>query len=338
MVNLTRGITLGADDEVTDVKMESGIESATVADIARADLSQTDTSVFISTVAPIANPVPIAGHLWYDTTNAILRMYDGTLWQPVSRGYIYTNKSGVTLTTGEVVVIDTGNASSVTRTTTLNDLDVFGVVLDGAVDDADVIVITEGFVPVLDVTGSTAIGDYLTTSTTAGKAVNTTNPRSGTFGIALTTSAVSVKAQIGGSATSVISAGLGFSAVDSFAFTKDASTPTGTTVVTHNLGVVPSMIYTHAFFAAGGGGNENHSSGIAVIVDSSTIAECSGAVTAGSGDPVAISGYSFIVGDAETAYMRGTITAVTVTNFTITWSEVGAVGGSVGNFTGTVMA
>lgn len=322
MADLTRGITLKANEEVTDVKMEQGIESATVSSIARPDMNVNDTSVFIGTSEPTANPVPVAGHVWYDTTNGILMEFDGTNWKAVSRGTTFTNRSGGTLNAGDPVILDTGNAKSVTTTTTIANPDVIGVVITGGADLASVIVITEGLCPKVNVTGSTSPGDFLFTSDTAGKALPLLGASEGSFGRAISTSATNVRALLGGCVMAVNSGGFIAALVDTVSFTKNTGTPTGTTVVAHTIGKIPSFIQFNGYFDASGGQN-NVFQGFCTLQDSSTTEQIVSGVGESSGDGLAIADFCAAAITNTSNYMRGQLTAVTALNFTITWSQVG---------------
>lgn len=98
-----------------------------------------------------------------------------------------TNKSGSQRVAGEVVVVDTTTNSSYTTTTTAGHAKVAGVVQATTANNAAGIVKHYG-TSLVQVTGTTARGDWLTTSTTAGKALPTTasSPPAGAFAIALT--------------------------------------------------------------------------------------------------------------------------------------------------------
>jgi hypothetical protein len=324
MADLTRGVTLAADEEVTHTKMEQGIESATVSDIARVDMDSTATTVSIGTSAPTANPVPVAGHLWYDTTNKVLMEYDATDWRAVSRASNFTNRSGGALSAGDVVILDTGNNRSVTTTTTVANADVIGVVLVGGDNLASVVVITEGYCPKVTVTGSTTPGDYLFTSLTAKKADPINSASNGSFGRAISTSATNVKALLGGCVMAVNASGFVASVVDTVSFTKNTGSPTGTTVVSHTLGKIPSFIQFNGYFD--GTVTTNCYQGFCTIQDDTPTTK---QMVAGSGESSAqtadISDYCCIAISNDSNYMRGQVTAVTSTNFTITWSEVGTV-------------
>ena len=81
-----------------------------------------------------------------------------------------TNKDGTTLTAGMVVVIDTSNNSAFKTTTTASDPNVYGVVQDASIaNNAAGRIIVFG-VTTVNVQGNVTRGNYLVTSTTAGRA------------------------------------------------------------------------------------------------------------------------------------------------------------------------
>jgi hypothetical protein len=101
-----------------------------------------------------------------------------------------TNKSGAQVTAGDVVVADTTANNSFTTTTTASNPKVVGVVQETIANAAAGIVKHYG-TSTVKVTGATSRGDWLRTSTTVGQAdpVTSTNPPSGAFAIALSSSA-----------------------------------------------------------------------------------------------------------------------------------------------------
>lgn len=96
-----------------------------------------------------------------------------------------TNKSGAERAEGEVVVVEETTDDAFTTTTAEGKKEVLGVVAETIADNAEGRVICSGYVPVLEVDGATVRGDFLKTSTTAGKATPATNPEAGSFAIAL---------------------------------------------------------------------------------------------------------------------------------------------------------
>jgi hypothetical protein len=92
------------------------------------------------------------------------------------------NNSGVTLSKGDVVVIDTTSAESVTRTTTQGNALVIGPVVFGNDVNRPVAIAISGVYDVRT-NGSTNAGDYALTSTTAGAGDSTTTMGDGFFGV-----------------------------------------------------------------------------------------------------------------------------------------------------------
>lgn len=105
-------------------------------------------------------------------------------------GLTLTNSSGGALVLGDVVIQDTAAASSFTTSTTLADRKVLGILGINTANAATGVVQTRGPMGGVKVTGVVAIGDYLTTHTTATLAVSAgTAWKSGVFAIALTAAA-----------------------------------------------------------------------------------------------------------------------------------------------------
>lgn len=114
-------------------------------------------------------------------TNANFQTIDGYV-----AARALTNKSGSTLAANSVVIADTTADSAFTTTTTVGNAKVIGVTQASIANDATGIVKMYGVSNVL-VTGATSRGDWLRTSTTAGKAESTSSsgPVNGAFAIAL---------------------------------------------------------------------------------------------------------------------------------------------------------
>ncbi len=105
-------------------------------------------------------------------------------------GVTLTNSSGGALVLGDVVIQDTTAASSFTTTSTLADRKIFGVLGINTANGATGLVQTRGPMAGVKVTGVVAIGDYLTTSTSATLGISAgTAWKSGVFAIALTSAA-----------------------------------------------------------------------------------------------------------------------------------------------------
>jgi hypothetical protein len=323
-LSFTRGITIGAAElAVPNTSFHALVDDATINTAAtRSNFAQSASIVHVASSAPTSNPTPINGHLWYDNSNNILMEYDGTDWLPNARGTLLTNRSGTTLSAGDVVVIDTGNTQSCTTSTTASDLDVIGVVVSGGIALAKVAVITEGRSAAVTVTGATAIGDYLFQSTTAAEAVSSSTNASGSFARALssTAGAGSVIAQIGGGALLASGAGSDFTDANSITFTFNTNA-SGATNYAHGLSVTPSVIHTSW---AGNTATIGGGSGMAAIDSGGTIQQSySGQTHAGTGK----SGTGSVVlaseGDNSSNFSTGAVTAVDGTNITITYTANG---------------
>ncbi|CAK0768373.1 hypothetical protein CCP3SC15_3860003 [Gammaproteobacteria bacterium] len=101
-------------------------------------------------------------------------------------GATLTNRSGALCETGSVVKLDLTHASSFTTTTTEGDVAVFGVTGADIEDTASGSVLFGGDMATVLVTGAVAVGDQLSSTTTAKRAVaSRTNP----FATALTANA-----------------------------------------------------------------------------------------------------------------------------------------------------
>jgi len=117
------------------------------------------------------------------------------------------NRSGQTVTTGEVVVWDTANPNSFKLTTTEGDVNVCGIIAqaldkDGNATTQTIANLEWGWVqtaqrcPKVKLSTAAAIGDFIQTSTTAGLGKPSADARPGSFAIALT-SGIEVECFIG---------------------------------------------------------------------------------------------------------------------------------------------
>lgn len=321
MALVTRGKTFGATETVTNTNLHQLVDSATVTAIVSANFTLTSTNpVHIGTSAP-SSPDQ---RPWYDTTNDVFRIKDNAgEYQPVSRGHLYTNQSGGTLAAGDVVIIDTANDNAVTTTTTANDPLVFGVTLVGGADTAEVIIVTEGFCPVVNVTGSTVNGDYLSTSTTAKKADPSTAFGSGSFARAMSTSSSSVTAQLGGATMVQAGSGAKFTAAGVSANTiRTHATAAGALNVAHNCGAAPSEIRVHG--TVYDGSTARACTGSCVVVGGSFTQSCN----SGGVDRASISGKVLSLHSSSGALIyEAAVTAVDATNIQLTWNKTGSPAG-----------
>jgi hypothetical protein len=104
---------------------------------------------------------------------------------------LLTNKSGGSVAQGDVVIVDSANASAFTTTTTGAFIDgMIGVVMEpnGIASDAQGMVAFGGWVPKINLSGSASLGDVFKTHTAAKQAVRHNPPLvAGDFGIVLGT-------------------------------------------------------------------------------------------------------------------------------------------------------
>jgi hypothetical protein len=107
------------------------------------------------------------GQTWYNTDRSTVETYNGTVW--LSPGVCQmTNRAAVALTEGMTVKLNESFSSAVTRSTEFNE-PIFGIVVDGGSDGAEVTVTVSGVWNVL-VLGSAVVGvgDWLATHSTDG--------------------------------------------------------------------------------------------------------------------------------------------------------------------------
>lgn len=109
---------------------------------------------------------------------------------------ILTNKSGGAVAQGDIVVVDTTTAASFTTTTTSGYVGgSIGVILEpnGIANNALGMVAVQGYVPVINLSGTGSIGDMIKTHTVAKQGVRNAAPaETGNFAQALGTSATPV--------------------------------------------------------------------------------------------------------------------------------------------------
>lgn len=177
------GVT-GAEDftanaSVTGARLNAHVNNATLANIAQSDIAANSGLVVRSASAPTDTDA-----LWFDTSNLIARIHNGTGWIPVGIGAVLTNKSGGTVNAGDVVVADTTNDNSFKTTTTDGDQTVLGIVAETVAADATGVIIYSGLMDV-QVTGSVTRGQFLKSSTTAKKATAGSTKSIASFAIAL---------------------------------------------------------------------------------------------------------------------------------------------------------
>lgn len=164
---VTRGYTFASTELCTNTKLHTLVDSATIANIDVTNFASGSGLVIRSTSAPSDTD-----SLWVDTnmTPPVLKLYTGSEWQGAGPYGVFTNKSGSQRTAGEVVVVDTTTDGSFTTTTTADDPKVLGVVMETIANNADGVIALPGArITSILTAATTARGDRLSTSTTAGK-------------------------------------------------------------------------------------------------------------------------------------------------------------------------
>lgn len=197
MASLTRGYSFGATESVTNTKLHTLVDSATLSTVVQADITASEGLVHSGTSAPSDTD-----QLWVDTslTIPLLRSYDSTnsVWVPVGQLGVLTNKSSQTGSVGRVVILDTSNSNSYKYTSTEGDTKVLGVEFASTAANSTGPIVTHGLgVPVL-LEISASAGCYLRSSTATGKAVPVAGSSSGLFAIVLENGTASAKCNIFG--------------------------------------------------------------------------------------------------------------------------------------------
>lgn len=179
MASITRGITFGATEQVTNTKLHTLVDSATLSSISQTDLSASLGLVSVGSSAPSDTD-----QLWVDTSLSpyVVKYYNGSAWVPDVEGQVLTNKSGQSLSAGHVTIIDTSNANSVTTTATAGSTLFGGVSVATVANNAAGVFKRYGYVPAISLEISASAGSFLRTSTASGKAEPRGNYGSGSFG------------------------------------------------------------------------------------------------------------------------------------------------------------
>lgn len=198
MATVTRGYTFGSTEQVTNTKLHTLVDSATVSNIAAADFVSGVGTVTSSTSAPSATD-----GLWVDTntTPPTLKIYNGTIWVPADELNILTNKSGISLSPGAVTVISTGTAESVTTTSAQGNVSWRGIALQTVSNNATGVFKAQGYVPAITLETSASAGCFLITSTATGKAVQAASGTAGIFAVVTTAGTASAAGYLFGAAS-----------------------------------------------------------------------------------------------------------------------------------------
>ena len=136
-----------------------------------------------TTTQMLAIAGPATGDTCYNTDWEKPAWYDGQVW--LCDGAVrMTNKAGAALSIKDTVVLNTFNDRAVgTTTITAND-DVQGIIIIGGDADAEVVVAVSGIWPTV-ADGSIFKGDWIRTTTTAGRVSGSSSSIVGSFGKAL---------------------------------------------------------------------------------------------------------------------------------------------------------
>ena len=183
------GYSFAGGEEVTSTKLHQIIEGPN---------SPSDTTLTIVTGFDQTNMASGAGlciagtaapsdtdAIWYDTTLGLLRIYDGTNWQPVGQGVVLNNASGASVAAGDVVIVSTGTDSSFTTTTSANSALYLGVAAETIASSASGVIRTHGRTTVNLVSAGTR-GQWVGTSTTVKLGLPSSTATTNQFGILTT--------------------------------------------------------------------------------------------------------------------------------------------------------
>jgi hypothetical protein len=123
----------------------------------------------------------VAGDTVFCTENSRVLTYDGQLWM-CSDFIKMTNGSGVTIPRGELAVMSTAAANTITRTNIANPISVVGPIAFGGAPGAPVAVAIFGVYGVIT-SDSTNAGDFAAGGTATGRVTSGTAMGSGVFGV-----------------------------------------------------------------------------------------------------------------------------------------------------------
>lgn len=188
MASISRGYSFGATEQVTNSKLHSLVDSATLSGVVQSDLSSGLAFVAAQASAPSSTT-----QLWIDTsqTPPVARIYDNTnaQWVPVSEMGLLKNNTGQTGAVGRPVIIDTANDNNYKYTATAGDTKFAGIEMNTTGNGSFGPVINHGLrIPVLMLISASA-GSYIRTTTATGYAEPATSATSGVFGMLMTSAA-----------------------------------------------------------------------------------------------------------------------------------------------------
>lgn len=107
-MDISRGFTFDTDESINAAKLNGLVDDARISNIVQADLeSGLHFALMTAPGSPVADDM-------YIENDGSLRVYDGSSWiHPVLEKVTFTNNSGSTLVTGDVVVLDTSASGQV---------------------------------------------------------------------------------------------------------------------------------------------------------------------------------------------------------------------------------
>ena len=195
MATITRGYSFGATETVTNTKLHTLVDSATLSAIQQTDIDANLGLVHVATSAPSDTDM-----LWKNTNTspATLMIHNATTWVPVTEYDLLTNKSGQTATAGQVVIIDTSNSNAFKYTSTKGDALFAGIVKESISNNASGVVLGRGFDINVLLEISASAGSFLRTSSATGKAENVAAGTSNVFGIVQAAGTASAEAYVFG--------------------------------------------------------------------------------------------------------------------------------------------
>lgn len=166
----TPGVIFASGDQVTAAKLNNLVANATPLDFNRTHF---DSSTRVLTAAASETNGALAGELYFDTANARLAYHNGSRFLRVAPFMEHEFTVNSVASVGDVLIQDTGTGNQLVTTTTAGSMLAVGV-LGAAVSSAPTTarVATSGVVTVNCDGTAVSIGDYLTTSTTAGRATS----------------------------------------------------------------------------------------------------------------------------------------------------------------------
>lgn len=196
MATVSKGYTFGATEQVTNTKLHTLVDSATVTNIVSTDMASSAKVVFVGASAPAS---PTEGQPWFDTSpgnnQGILRIYDGAQFRSVAAGFLGRNNGVSTIAQGAPVKVDTAAAHAtdgrvdVLETTAKTDAVVGVALTDITAGSTGPIIETGKLTNLRKVSaGDAGIGDPVLPSATAGFATAANAPgfgplRGGDFGV-----------------------------------------------------------------------------------------------------------------------------------------------------------